>query len=448
MRRKSTTLLIGLWLVGLVGGSYPSTAAWGFDAGRWRNAIAGPVVLYANEGRSSLLLAAADAPPTTAPAAQGVSDKEIRFGMVIPISGPSKDQGEQLKLGIQTGFNEIDDAGGINGRKLTLIAVDDGFDPVRTVAATKTLYEQKQVFGFISNFGLPTTAAALPYVLQKRALFFAPFVAAQLVRRDPPDRYVFTYRPSAAEETAAIARYLIKIRRLRPEQIAVFAQADAFGDYGYEGVMRTVRQFHPSGDAPIIMHLTYTNGPTIDVNAAVSQLQQYQKTHGSIQIKAVVMVATPLPAAKFIEKTHEAMPGLIYTNTSRVVATTLAEQLMLLGPAYANGVIVTEAVPDPDGYSTLALDFKTALKKYFPDEAPSYTSLEAYLTTRILAEGLRKAGPNIDTEKAVDALESLHDIELGVGSPIGFSRTDHQAIKKIWGTQLDATGHYQPIDLE
>jgi ABC-type branched-subunit amino acid transport system substrate-binding protein len=390
----------------------------------------------------------APAPPAPVVAVHGVTDQEIRFGMVAPFTGSAKSGGLQLRTGIQTGFNVINDAGGINGRKLKLITADDGFDATRTLAATKKLYEQDQVFAFISNFGSITSAAALPYVLQHRILFYAPFVAAPLVRREPPDRYVFTYRPSAAQETTAVTLYLMKIRRLRPEQIAVFAQGDLFGDYGYDGVLRAIRQFRPNADVPTILHMTYTSGPTVDVSDAVSQLQQYQRTHASNPIKAIVMMSQPLPAAKFIEKTHDSIPGLIYTNASDVVGNTLAEQLMLLGPAYANGVIVTEAVPEPSGYSTLSLEFAAALKKYFPDEEPSYTSLEGYLTTRILAEALRKAGPQLDTEKVVDALESLHDLELGVGAPIGFSRTDHQAIHKLWGTQLDATGHYQPFDLE
>ncbi len=433
MQCKCLTTFIRRSVLGLIAGSLPFVAS---------PSIADTVPVPPPAPAS-----ATPAPPPVA-AVRGVTDREIRFGMVVATTGPTKVIGLQLKLGVQTGFRVINDAGGINGRKLTLFALDDGYDPTRTLSAMKTLYEDDQVFGFISNLGTPTSVVALPYALQRRTLFFAPYVAGQLVHRDPPDRYVFTYRPSAAQETGAVALYLMKIRRLRPEQIAVFAQADGYGDYGYDGVMRAVRQVRPNGDAPAILHLTYQSGQTIDVNEAVAQLQQYQKTHTSSPIKAVVMVTTPLPAVKFIEKTHEAIPGLIYTNASPVVADALSEQLMLLGPNYANGVIVTEAVPAPDGYSTVALDFKTALQKYFPDEQPSYTSLEAYLTTRILAEALRKVGPQIDTEKVVDALETLHDLELGVGAPIGFSRKDHQAIHKVWGTQLDAGGHYQPFDLE
>ena len=82
---------------------------------------------------------------------------------------------------------------------------------------------------------------ALPYALERKALFFGAFTGAGLLRRDPPDRYVFNYRASYAEETYAVVRYLVKVRGLRPDQIAVFAQQDAYGDAGFEGVAKAMR---------------------------------------------------------------------------------------------------------------------------------------------------------------------------------------------------------------
>ncbi len=88
---------------------------------------------------------------------QGMTDREIRFGMVAPFSGPTKELGRQMKLGIETAFNAINDAGGINGRKVTLLTADDGYDPARTGEAMKQLYETEKIFGFIGNVGTPTT---------------------------------------------------------------------------------------------------------------------------------------------------------------------------------------------------------------------------------------------------------------------------------------------------
>jgi ABC-type branched-subunit amino acid transport system substrate-binding protein len=160
------------------------------------------------------------------------------------------------------------------------------------------------------------------------------------------------------------------------------------------------------------------------------------------------MVATYRAAATFIEKTRAVNPALIYTDVSGVGSTALADELMLLGSAYAEGIIVTQAVPAVSNSSSTVLDYKTALSKYFPSEAPDYVSLEGYVTANIMVEALKRVGPQLDTERLVQTLENIHDLDLGLGTPISFGRSEHQASHKVWGTQLDAAGHYQPIDLQ
>ena len=116
----------------------------------------------------------------------------------------------------------------------------------RTVEAMKQLYEKDQVFGIIGNVGTPTAAVAIPFALERRMLFFGAFTGSGILRSDPPDRYVFNYRASYAEETDASVRYLVKMSKLKPQQIAVFAQQDSYGDSGFagrgEGVSRDGRQ--------------------------------------------------------------------------------------------------------------------------------------------------------------------------------------------------------------
>jgi len=165
-------------------------------------------------------------------------------------------------------------------------------------------------------------------------------------------------------------------------------------------------------------------------------------------IKAVVMVATYRAAAKFIEKTHDLFPGMIYTNVSFVGSTALADELMLLGPRYASGVIVTQVVPAVSGYSSAVLEHKNALAKYFPGEAPDYVSLEGYVAANVLIQGLRRTGPQLDTEKLIDVLENTRNFDLGLGASLNFGRAEHQASHKIWGTALDENGKYQAIELE
>ena len=384
--------------------------------------------------------AAPAAPLASASNVRGVTDREIRFGIVAPFSGSARELGRQMKLGIDTAFNRINDAGGVDGRMLRLVAADDGYEPSRTLDAMKQLYDKDQVFGYIGNVGTPTAQVAIPYALEHRTLFFGAFTGANLLRNDPPDRYVFNYRASYAEETDAVVRYLLRIRRLQPKQIAVFAQQDAYGDAGYAGVSRAFRTLGLNDGA--ILRLGYKRN-TLDVDDAVNQLRAQK-----LAIRAVVMVATYRAAAKFIERTHDQFPGMIYTNVSFVGSTALADELMLLGPRYASGVIVTQVVPAVGGYSSAVLEYKNALAKYFPGEAPDYVSLEGYVAANVLIQALKKSGPQFDTERLIDTLEATRNLDLGLGTQLNFGRAEHQASHKIWGTALDESGKFAPIELE
>jgi ABC-type branched-subunit amino acid transport system substrate-binding protein len=371
---------------------------------------------------------------------RGVTDNEIRFGISAPFSGAAKELGQNMKLGIEAAFNAANDAGGIFGRRLRLIAADDGYEPSRTAVTMKSLFEKDQVFGVIGNVGTPTAVVAVPYALERKMLFFGAFTGAGLLRNDPPDRYVFNYRSSYAEETSAVVHYLVKVRHLKPNQIAVFAQQDSYGDSGFLGVAKAIRSL--GGDDTAILRLNYQRN-TVEVDDAVEQLKKSR-----IPIRAVIMVPTYRAAAKFIEKTRDLYPNMIYTSVSFVGSTALANELMLLGKRFANGVIVTQVVPAVDGHSSLVLEYKSMLAKYFPGEAPDYVSLEGYVAAKIMITALKRNGPSLDTERLVATLENVHDLDIGLGTPVSFGQSRHQAVAKVWGTQLDENGHYQPIDLQ
>jgi ABC-type branched-subunit amino acid transport system substrate-binding protein len=377
-----------------------------------------------------------------APTIRGVTNNEIRFGISAPFTGPAKELGQNMKMGIETAFNVANAQGGVHGRQLRLVAADDGYEPARTAATMKELYERDQVFALIGNVGTPTALVALPYALDRKMLFFGAFTGAALLRNDPPDRYVFNYRASYAEETAAVVSYLVKVKHLTPQQIAVFAQQDAYGDAGFAGVEKAIRSLRDGNDSPIL-RLNYQRN-TLNVDDAVAQLQQPRR----VPIKAVIMVPTYRAAAKFIEKTRDLYPDMIYTSVSFVGSTALADELMMLGKNYAAGVIVTQVVPAVDGHSSLVLEYKSAVAKYFPGQVPDYVSLEGYVDAKILLAALQRNGPTLDTEKLVATLEDFHDLDIGLGTPVTFGRSEHQGVHKVWGTQLDENGHYQPIDLQ
>ncbi|MBS2025779.1 MAG: ABC transporter substrate-binding protein [Deltaproteobacteria bacterium] len=365
----------------------------------------------------------------------------ITFGLVGPLSGPAKELGRQMRTGVEVAFEAANEAGGVDGRKLKLVALDDGYEPARTLGAMKELVEKFKVAGFIGNVGTPTAAVALPYVLEQKLLFFGAFTGAPLLRKDPPDRYVFNYRASYAEETAATVKYLVELKRIKPEQIAVFAQKDGYGDAGFEGVARSLRQKYER-DPSKLLRVGYERN-TVDVGAAVDEI-----VNPKAGIRAVIMVATYRAAAKFVELLRARGGDQLLTNVSFVGSTALSEELMQVNPKLAPGLIVTQVVPLPESGSTAVLHYRELLAKYAVGERPDFVSLEGYIAGSILVEGLRKAGKDATTEQLVDALEKTKDLDLGFGVNFSFGLSQHQASHKVWGTVIDEKGKFQAIDLD
>ena len=374
------------------------------------------------------------------PVVRGVTDTEIVFGMSAPFSGPAKELGRGMKTGIDLAFAAANEAGGVNGRKLRLVALDDGYEPERTRTVMKELAESRSVFGFVGNVGTPTAEISVPFTLEKRMLFFGPFTGAGLLRRDPPDRYVFNFRASYAEETAATVKYLVEVRRIPVDEIAVFAQQDGYGDAGFNGVAKMLRKYNRNPERAL--RVGYKRNTT-DVAEAVDTLL---KTHRPV--RAVVMVATYKAAARFIDKVKAERPDIVFSNVSFVGSQALADELMTYGGKVAEGVIVTQVVPLPHSKATAVMKYQELLPKYSLGEKPDFVSLEGYLSANLLIEGLRQAGRDFTTESLIDALEKLRGVDLGVGAIVGFGMSEHQASHKVWGTILDSGGNFQTLEMD
>jgi eukaryotic-like serine/threonine-protein kinase len=375
----------------------------------------------------------------SATAVQGVTPTEIILGMSAPFNGPSAELGRGMQVGLETYFEDVNQRGGIAGRKIRLVALDDGYEPNRARANMEELFGKHKVFAVIGNVGTPTAEKALPYALEKQMLFFGAFTGAKLLRKDPPDRFVFNYRASYEEETAAIVKYLVEIKKIRPEQIAVFAQQDGYGDSGYSGVVKTVRKL--GGDPDKLLRVGYVRN-TVDVAEAA------MKIIGAADLRAIVMVPTYRPAARFIQLVKDAGKNPVFASVSFVGSNALADELTQLGPKYSDGIIVTQVVPHPISQASAVLKYRELLGKYHPNEKPGFVSLEGYLDAMVFAHSLELAGGNLTTDSLIAALESIHNLDLGIGTPISFGPSDHEGSQKVWGTVLDAKGQYQILDLD
>jgi len=393
------------------------------------------------------------APRTTAASVRGVTDDAITLGMSAAFSGPSRELGNRMKLGIETAFAATNDAGGVSGRALKLLALDDGYEGKRALANVQELISDRGVFAMIGNVGTPTTKEALPFVVAHKTLFFGAYTGTGLLRRDPPDRYVFNYRASYEDETAKMVNYLADVKKIPDHGIVVFAQNDSYGDAGFEGATKALRKRGRNDD---VLRVGYERN-TSDVDDAVAKVVDYHnasirlnstETRPKHPVKAIIMVGTYKASAKFIQKIRDRKIDATFLNVSFVGSNSLADELKELGPSYGAGVIVTQVVPHFDSGATGIIRYREALKKYHPDQQPDFVSLEGFIVGQLFAEGARRAGRELDTEKLIDTLEQIQSYDPGTGGSLSFSMSQHQASRKVWATVLDAQGAFKPLDME
>jgi branched-chain amino acid transport system substrate-binding protein len=379
-------------------------------------------------------------PAAAVPAVAGVSDGEVLFGMSSALSGAVKELGRGMRAGIEAAFGAANEAGGVAGRKLRLLALDDGYEPTRTRRAMQELLDQRRVFAFVGNVGTSTAAVSAPMAQERKAVFFGALSGGPALRKTPPDRYVFNYRPSYAEETAAALRYLVEVQRIPPQQVAVFHQDDEFGRAGLAGVEQQMKRYRR--ELGQVLKVTYRRN-SADVREAVASIRRHQS-----KLRGVVMVATYQAAIPFIQRLKDEGAPLTFTNVSAVDSNALSEGLTQAGPGYSSGVVVTQIVPLPSSQATAVMRYRQALEKHAVGEKPGFISLEGYVVASILIEGLKRAGKDLSSESLVAALESIQGLDLGVGVPIAFGQAEHQGSHKVWGTQLQPDGSYKAIELE
>src|SRR6202040_2243976 len=233
-----------------------------------------------------------------APAAEPNASAEILLGMSAVFTGGAENLGKDMQRGIAVGLDRSNRNGGVNGRKLRLIALDDGYEPARTAPNMRELIEKDNVLAIIGNVGTDTAIVAVPLANEEKTLFFAAISGGPILRYVPPDRYVINFRAGYAEETAAMIDALIGIAGMKPEEIAFFTQRDSYGDAGFTLGM-TALQRYGARDPNTILHVGYERN-TLAVEGAVADLLMAESPP-----RAIVMVGAYAPCAKFIRLCQE-----------------------------------------------------------------------------------------------------------------------------------------------
>jgi ABC-type branched-subunit amino acid transport system substrate-binding protein len=343
--------------------------------------------------------------------------------MSTALTGPAADLGVNMRAGVDAAFAEVNAAGGSHGRRLRLVALDDGYEPARTAPNMHQLIEQEHVLAVVGNVGTPTAIAALPIANESKVPFFGAFTGAGVLRRTPPDRYVVNFRASYAEETGAMVDALLQGTGLDVAEIAFFTQRDGYGDAGFAGGIAALRR-HGLQNETLIAHGRYERN-TLGVENGLAEVLQHAPS-----VRAVIMVGAYAPCAEFIKQAMQYGLHAVFLNVSFVGSSSLAAAL---GATKAR-VVVTQVVPHFKSDLEIVRQYRQVLPLLGNDVQPNFGSLEGYVAARILIKALTSIEGDITRESIVDALEGLQRFDLGLGNPLELSPARHQASNGVWPT--------------
>lgn len=359
----------------------------------------------------------------------------IKIGMSTALSGPTQKLGLEMKLGIDVYFAKVNAAGGVDGRQFELIALDDKYEPALAAPNMRQLIDKDQVLAVIGNVGTPPAVVTVPIANEKHVLLFGAFTGAEVLRKEPPDRYVINLRASYEEETAAMVKGLLSIG-IKPEELAFFTQNDAYGDSGYAGAMKALKAVGYS-NPEALPAARYTRN-TLNVEEALAQIVGASKPP-----KAIIIVGAYAPVAKFIKLVKKEIPNVLTLNVSFVGSAALASELGEEG----NNVIVTQVVPLLNVDLPAVREYLEDLKKYGGENAkPSFGSFEGYLCAKLFFMASQRAAAKheLTREGIIDAFENMRDVDIGIDVNVTLSKDNHQALHTVWPTIL-VNGKYKQL---
>jgi branched-chain amino acid transport system substrate-binding protein len=358
-------------------------------------------------------------------AEDGVSDQKIVFGQVAALTGPAQDLGQGMRQGILAAFDEANRKGGIAGRLLELQSLDDGYEPEKTIGATKQLIGEDKVFALIGAVGTPTSKAGQPIAAAAHVPFIGPFTGAEFLR-NPYNRYVVNVRASYLQETEALIEHLTK--DLGIARIAILYQDDAFGLAGLEGVERAMAKRN--------MALVASGSFKRNTTAVKSALLDIMKG----QPQAVVTVAPYKPVAVFVKVAHQMKLDAVFVAISFVGSDSLAQELGTQGA----GVIASQVVPSPwDKSLPVVASYQAAIGAAGASAKPGFVSLEGYLVGRLAVEALKRISGEPTREKLLDAIASM-PFDLG-GIVLSYGPAKNQGSDQVFFTILQADGSLKPV---
>jgi branched-chain amino acid transport system substrate-binding protein len=353
--------------------------------------------------------------------AQGVSKTSISIGQSGPMSGANKEFGEDIRDGVLALFGKVNAAGGINGRKLVLITLDDANDAKRSGENGRILIEERGVLTLFGYASATLSLPALPFVEKHKVPFVGPLTGAEPMRKF--NRFVYNIRASYADELEKIIEFYTSTGM---KKFSVLHYNDAVGKENLAAVevALTKRGLKPVSVAAVLRNQT-------DLGNAVS---------GTVQSAPDVVIATTLyrTTADFVKQARKAGSGAQIASTSFVGASALATELGPLGI----GVVVAQVVP-PFSRSSIQVvkEYQAAIETLLGKKEFSFTSLEAYIGAKVLVEAIRRTGANPTRESLLKALDTIQNYDTG-GYVVNFSPSNHNGSRFVELTAISKAGRF------
>ena len=359
----------------------------------------------------------------------GVTDTEIKIGQTFPYSGPLSSYATQARAEAAI-FAKLNAEGGVNGRRITFISLDDGYNPAKTVEQTRKLVEQDDVLLLFNPLGTPTNLAIVNYVNQRRIphLFLSASAAVFGDYRTYP--WTMGLAPTYHSETRAFAQYIMKTQP--GAKVGVLYQNDNAGRDFLKGVHDG---FGALASTYIVKEISYdVADPTVD-----SQVISLQAAGADVFLN----LATPKAAAQAIRKA-----GSLSWRPTTFVSFVSASVETVMKPAGAEnavGVISSAWFKDPSdpvvkGDPALQ-DYFEFMKRYYPQGDPvAGGNVFAQIAAGALIQVLKQCGDDLSRENVMRQAESLHGLThplLVPGITIDTSPTNHYPIRKLQLQRFD-----------
>lgn len=349
--------------------------------------------------------------------AQGVTDQEILLGQSCALKGQAAALGTGMQTGLNVYFDQVNASGGIHGRQVKLISINDGYEPDRCAKAVTMLIEQQKVFAIIGGVGTPTAKVALPICTDNKVPFIAPFTGAELLRT-PFNPYAINMRASYFQETEALASYLVD--QHGKKRIACFYQDDAYGAAGLEGIKRALASRN--------MELVSTGNYKRNTLAVAEGLESV----AAGKPEAVLLIGAYAPCAQFMKqaKDNASLAGATLCNISFVGTNNLVETAGSAG----EGSLISQVVPFPEDETiSVVKEYRAAMKKAGKQDEIGFISLEGYLAAKFFTTLATKAGKNLSRDSLLAAVPGTYD--LG-GLSLNFAAKDAQGSDSVFLTTV------------